>query len=294
MTARKSPQTFAPARQPHAAAGLEPRTAFGAWRLGWFWRWQAWRLRNLHVTDSANAVSHFDGFAGLDRMGYADPFLNLQQSLAMSTPGMFADGTQASRRRLVRELTKPAVAVTIEAPDGSLGGHAWARVGTLTEAMSNYQQVQSLGHLRAEDWQAVELRAARICGSLPLLTLHGIGLAPRWRRGFRPLKLLLKPMLDLGLANGAQFALWWTPRGSSLHAVSLGFGARLLHKSSACCLFLLADIRPLAQVFAALPPSAIADLLAQVTPARRHQDASTPRSAAFARAQKKRAREIAA
>ena len=102
----------------------------------------------------------------------------------------------------------------------------------------------------------------------PLLVCHDLGLDVRYRRGFAPLKQLLRPLLELAQRHGARRALWWAPRGGALHQLSIGFGARPLHEAEHVTFFLLDDIRPLAHLFAVLPAGGISDLLTRRSPKR--------------------------
>ncbi|HSX59198.1 MAG TPA: hypothetical protein VLF18_03260 [Tahibacter sp.] len=249
-------------------APASPGKALPGWRIRWFWRWQAWRLRKAHSHEASHGVALYDSVHALDHLGYVDDFCELHAQLMRESPLLGCDAPAAFSRRLARELHGNCAMALLGAPDGSPVGYAWARSGLVAEAVQHFQQVQALGHLSSADWAELERRASALAGNGFVLALNGIGLAPRYRRGFAPLKLLLKPLIELGLQQGATRALWWAPRGSALHAMSLGFGAQKLLESPRIVCLMLADTRPLARVFAALPASGIADLLARVAPQR--------------------------
>lgn len=238
------------------------------WRIRCFWRWQAWRLRKAHNHEGGHGVALYDSVHALDQLGYADDFCLLHRQLLRESLLLGLDAPVAFSRRLARELHGHCVMALLGGPDGSPVGYAWARCGSLAEALQHYQQVQALGHLRSDDWIEFERRAAALTGDRVVLAINGIGLASRYRKGFAPLKQLLRPLLELAARNGATRAVWWAPRGSALHAMSLGFGARTMLETSRIVGFVLADTRPLTRVFAALPASSIADLLGRVAPAR--------------------------
>lgn len=243
----------------HARAG---------WRIRWYWRWQAWRLRHAHTPESSHGVACYDSLHALDQLGYLDDFCGLHQQLMRQAqlPGL--DPPAAFSRRLARELSGHCVAALLGTPEGHVAGYAWGRVGSLVEAIQHYQQVQGLGHLRSDDWLALEQRARALTGDAPVLALNGIGLAPRYRHGFAPLKHLLKPLMDLAVHNGANRAIWWVPRNGTLPTLALGLGAEVVLETASIVGFVLADLRPLARIFAALPASGIAALLARVAPPR--------------------------
>jgi hypothetical protein len=238
------------------------------WRIRWFWRWQAWRLRKARSHEASHGVALYDSVHALDQLGYIDDFCELHAQLTRESPLLGADSPAAFSRRLARELHGNCAMALLGAPDGSPVGYAWARSSFLSEAMQHYQQVQSLSHLRSDDWADFERAAGKRMGNAAVLAINGIGLAPRYRKGFAPLKLLLKPLLELGLQHNATRAIWWAPRGSALHAMSLGFGAETLLQTPRVVGLLMTDTRPLARVFAALPASGIAELLARVAPPR--------------------------
>lgn len=239
-----------------------------AWRVRWFWRWQAWRLRHARIQESGSGVALYDSLRALDQRGHVEDFCNLHRQLIREAPLAGLDSPIGFSRRLARELQGACTMAVLAAPDGRPGGYAWGRSGTLDDALGHYQQVLALNHLRSDEWKELQRRAAAAVGGAPLLAINGIGLAPPYRKGFAPLKLLLKPLLDRSLQHGVWRAIWWVPRASALHAMSLGFGADVVLQTPRIVCFLLADTRPLARVFAALPASGIADLLARVAPAR--------------------------
>lgn len=263
------------AAHPVSPSGAVPTVAFdgaptraSAWRIRWFWRWQAWRLRKARSHEASHGVALYDSAHALDQFAYVDDFCLLHRQLLRESllPGL--DTPVAFSRRLARELHGHCVMAVLGAPDGSPVGYAWARCGSLADALQHYQQVQALGHLRSDDWIEFERRAAALAGDAVVLAINGIGLASPYRKGFAPLKQLLKPLLELAACNGATCAVWWAPRGSALHAMSLGFGAHTMLETSRIVGFVLADTRPLTRVFAALPASGIADLLGRIAPAR--------------------------
>lgn len=239
-----------------------------SWRVRCFWRWQAWRLRKAHSHEASHCVSLYDSMQALQRCGYVDDFCLLHRQLLRESLLLGPDAPAAFARRLARELHDHCVLALLGAPDGSPAGYAWARCGRLADALHHYQRVQALSHLSSEDWAAFERRAAALAGDTAVLAINGIGLNSHYRKGFAPLKQLLRPLLELAERHGAAHAVWWAPRGSALHAMSLGFGARTMLETSRVVGFVLADMRPLMRVFAALPASGIADLLGRVAPAR--------------------------
>jgi hypothetical protein len=231
------------------------------WRTRLFWAWHAWRARNLEANESAGGVSTFNNYAALNHRGYVDPLFDLHHALAGSTPGLVPDVRGQFRERLTRELDLRACAAVFANGDGSIGGYAWARVATVGEALHLYQRTTGLAHLRGDDWQRIE-RLRR--DDTPVLMFGDIGLDTRYRRGFSPLKQLLKPLMELGLRHGVRRALWWAPATSPLAVLSAGFGARCVYENETTRFFLLDDIRPLARLFAALPAGEISDLLSRV------------------------------
>ncbi|UXI68915.1 hypothetical protein [Tahibacter amnicola] len=234
-----------------------------AWRTRWFWRWQAWRAhRQAHHEQGGNP--QFDSYSTLDQQGYADPLIALARQLDGTTPGLVAESALAMQLRLIRELGRSGCAVVLPNKDGSLGGYSWGRTSPVAEAMSVYRHVATLAHLRSEDWQAAEQRAVAVCRDELVLALHGIGLIHAFRKGFAPLKQLLKPQFDMALRQSVRRVVWWTPRSGPLAALSTAFGAHRLHETDAAVFFALTDIRPLAQVFAHTPASDIAQLIGRV------------------------------
>lgn len=250
---------------PALSGALQARAG---WRVRWYWRWQAWRLRHARTQESSHGVACYDSVHALDQLGYIEDFCELHQQLMRQAllPGL--DPPAAFSRRLARELHGHCVAALLGTPEGHVAGYAWGRVGSLVEALQHYQQVQTLGHLRSDDWLTLEQRARALIGDAPVLALNGIGLAPRYRRGFAPLKHLLKPLLDLAAQHGVNRVIWWVPRNGTLPSLALGLGAEIVLETPSIVGFVLADLRPLARIFAALPASGIADLLARVAPAR--------------------------
>lgn len=261
-----------------AVPSAVPRAAlsFPGWRVRWFWRWQAWRLRKARAQEPSHGVAQYDSVHTLDRLGYVEDVYQLHHDLMRQALLPDPDTPAAFARRLGRELCGHCTAALLATPEGGIGGYAWGRLGALDETLQHFRQVPVLAHLSSEDWSELERRANAYIGDAAVLALSGIGLASRYRRGFTPLKQLLKPLLDLAKGQGVSQALWWVPRGSPLEGLSLGFGARRLLQTPRVSLFLLADLRPLARVFTALPACGIAELLARVAPARPPQR-QTPR-----------------
>ncbi|MCQ4166963.1 hypothetical protein [Tahibacter harae] len=262
------------AAHPVDLAGAVPSAAahaaltFPGWRVRGFWRWQAWRLRKARAQEPSHGVALYDSVHTLDRLGYVDEFCRLHHDLMRPVQLPDPDTPAAFARRLARELCGHCTAALLATPEGGVGGYAWGRLGALDETLQHFRQVPALAHLGSEDWRVLERRANAHVGDAAVLAVGGIGLASRYRRGFTPLKQLLKPLLDLAQGQGVSRALWWVPRGSALESLSLGFGARRLLQTPYISVFLLADLRPLARVFSALPACGIADLLARVAPAR--------------------------
>ncbi|HJU41045.1 MAG TPA: hypothetical protein VJ724_15860 [Tahibacter sp.] len=236
-----------------------------AWRTRLFWAWHAWRVRKLDAHEGNGGVAVFNNYAALNHRGYVDPLFDLHRALAERTPGLVPDAQDAFRERLSRELDLRACASVFAKGDGSIGGYAWARVATFGEALDLYQRTSALAHLRGDDWH----RLASLQRDMePVVALGDIGLDVRYRRGFAPLKQLIRPIFELALRHGAHRALWWTPAESPLAAMSAGFGARCVHANATTRFFVLDDIRPLARLFAALPAGEISGLLARVAPKR--------------------------
>lgn len=237
-------------------------------RIRWFWRWQAWRLRKHRAHETAVGVAVVDDFASLESHGYTDALFDLHHALAHHAPGLLPESAIYFRERLIRELHGTACATLFAAPAGTIGGYCWARVGSPAQAFEHYRRIPTLAGLGHDQWRYLELRAAAGLREAPVLALNGIGLDPAYRHGFAPLKKLLKPLIEMGLKHGATRAIWWAPRTSPLYALSLAFGADRALETPTAAFFTLADVRPLAQIFAALPASGIADLLCRVAPPR--------------------------
>jgi len=238
------------------------------WRVRWFWRWQAWRLRKARAQEPSHGVAVYDSVHTLDRLGYVDDFCRLHRELMRQALLPDPDTPAAFSRRLARELCGHCTAALLATPEGGIGGYSWGRIGALDEALQHFRQVPALDHLHSADWVELERRAGRHVRDEAVLAISGIGLASRYRRGFTPLKQLLKPLLDLAKGQGVTRAVWWVPRGSPLESLSLGFGARRLLQTPRVSCFLLADLRPLNRLFSALPACGIAELLARIAPAR--------------------------
>jgi hypothetical protein len=251
------------------------------WRARWFWRWQAWRLRKHRAHETACGVALADDFAEFERHGYTDALFDLHHALAHHAPGLLPEGATYFHARLKREFQGTACATLFVAPGGAIGGYCWAHVAPARHCLDYYRLVSTLAGVTHEEWRHVEARAGA-GGDVPLLVLDAIGLDNAYRHGFAPLKQLVKPLIEMGLRNGATRALWWAPRTSPVYDLSLAFGAERALETSVATFFVLTDVRPLAQVFAALPASGIADLLARVArprPPRPPRVATTPEQA---------------
>lgn len=235
------------------------------WRNRLFWAWQAWRLRKAPAQPSNGGVSVFNNFAALKHKGYADPLHELHSALATSTPGLAAAAGDDFQRRLSGELGKQSCIALFARGDGAVGGYVWGRVARYDEALEMFRQSPGLAHLRSSDWLRL---LTCVPDNTPLLVCNDLGLDVRYRRGFAPLKQLLKPLFDLAQRHGAKRALWWAPRGGALHELSTWFGARPLHEGEHVTFFVLDDVRPLARVFVTLPAGDISDLLARLAPKR--------------------------
>jgi hypothetical protein len=246
------------------------------WRNRLFWAWQAWRLRKLETADSGGGVNVFNNFAALRHRGYIDALFDLHNAMSAATPGLSPAQPEEFQRRLIRELNNPACMALFTQPDGRVGGYAWGRIAKRSEALDLLQQTPSLAHLGSDDWLQL---ASRLRTDVPLLLCKELGLDVRYRRGFAPLKHLLKPLLDLALRHGARRALWWVPRNSPLRSLSAGFGARPVFETETVSFFLLGDIRPLARIFATLPAGDISARLARLVP----RAPAPPRPAALQR-----------
>lgn len=235
------------------------------WRNRLFWAWQAWRLRKAEPQPANSGVSVFSNFAALKHKGFADPLYDLHRMLALATPGLAAADAEDFQRRLACELAKHGCLALFARGDGSVGGYVWGRVARYDEALEAFRQTQGLAHLRSSDWLRL---LTCVPDNTPLLVCHDLGLDVRYRRGFAPLKQLLRPLLELAQRHGARRALWWAPRGGALHELSVWFGARPLHEGEHVTFFLLDDLRPLARLFTVLPAGGISDLLARLAPKR--------------------------
>jgi hypothetical protein len=240
-------------------------TAATTWRARLYWAWHAWRLRHAQGQEGSGAVSVFNNFSALSHRGYADALFDLHAALAVVTPGLQPDDSHAFRRRLMRELSTRSCMTLFANGDGSVGGYAWGRVATYDEALDHFQRLPSLAHLSGDDWMRL---LACVPDAAPLLIINDIGLDIRYRRGFAPLKQLLKPLIDLAERHGAKRALWWVPRGSAMHAMSLSFGARPVYENATTVFVVLNDLRAIARIFSALAAGEISDLLSRIAPAR--------------------------
>lgn len=235
------------------------------YRTRLFWKWQAWRLRKLAAPEGSRSVNLFSNFSALDHRGYADAVCELLPSL-VDAAGVPAPTSAAQvRQRLKRELGLQSCAAILANDAGVVGGYAWGRVTTGSSALDSYRHIPNLASLEAEDWQ----RLQAVLGEKPLLVLYSIGLAANYRYGFSPLKLLLKPLFDLGLNCHARHAFWWAPRESAMHDISVAFGARSVLVKDSAVFFVHDDIASIARVLSVLPSVEISDLLARVGPARR-------------------------
>ena len=246
------------------------RRQFEAWQRRRYWAHVA---LNAHHGEGSNGTAVCDGLEALELLGYSEHLFDLCQQLD-GLPGITpAEHARHMRLRLVRELYAPAAASLLGTPEGRLGGYAWARAAALAPTLRNLRLRAGLSQVEPTLWSRLEERLAGIVGSGSVLGIYAIGLAAPWRRGFAPLKQLLRPLLDLGVRNDAAHALWWIPAASSLHAVSLGFGANVVAEAGAGSVFHHPDVPTLARVFAGVPASTIADGLARQAPAR---PAATP------------------
>jgi hypothetical protein len=251
-------------------------TVRAQWRTRWFWRWQAWRLRKHRAHETACGVAIIDNFPALEQHGYTDALFDLHGALVRQAPGMLPENAVRFRERLMRELGGTACATLFAAPDGSIGGYCWARVSSPADALAHYRQIPTLDGLLRDEWLQLEARIAAGSCDAPLLALNGLGLGSAYRHGFAPLKKLLKPLIEMGVRHGATRALWWAPHSSPLFHLSLAFGADRVLETPGCAFFMLADVRPLALIFAALPASGIAELLGRVAPPRPARPARQP------------------
>lgn len=248
--------------------------ALRAWRNRWFWQRQARRLRGETAGDGGQGVSVYPTLRAMDHAGDLEPLCALNLTLEQGVPA--TDPDAALRQRLARELRSPAIAGLLRTPDGTVGGYAWGRVDKLAAQLADLRQTPALAHIAPEDWQRLETKLAKAVGDQPVLAVHAIGLAYRWRRGLAPLKQLLRPLLELGVRTHAHAALWYAPRGTPVHHLAVGFGANVVADVGGLVFFLHPDIRPLARIFAALPASVIADGLAKVLAPRATAPARAP------------------
>lgn len=229
-----------------------------------YWRWQAWRLRKVQAQEASRSVSLFANLAALNHRGHADLLCELARSLCARSTGLAASSPLQVRERLARELGQRSRVAVLGGSGGGVGGYAWARVTTCTDAIDNFRQTPSLCRLGDQDW--AELSA--LLGDKAALVIYDLGLDTHYRRGFSPLKQLLKPLFELGLSYAATRALWWAPRDSAAYDLSVAFGARCIAGNGDVAFFVHDDIASLAQVFAALPAGEISRLLARVNPVR--------------------------
>ena len=228
-------------------------------RVRLFWKLQAWRLRNTVAPESSRSVSQFSNFMALSHRGNADAICDLAESLSTHSTELSAITAAAVKTRLARELGPKSCVTVLGAEKGSVGGYAWARVSQPTEALANFRYHADLVHLDDAAWD----KLAGIVGSDPCLVFYDMGLCSQYRRGFSPLKQLLKPLLELGLDHGAKRAFWWAPAGSAACQLSLAFGARAVMQQGDAVFFLHDAIAGIARVLTALPASAIATLLSR-------------------------------
>jgi hypothetical protein len=240
------------------------RGAGSSYRARLFWMWQAWRLRKAIPQEGSRSVSLFSNFAALDHRGYADTLCTLLEALSARCGGRVVTTAAEARLRLKREIGLQSCVAVLATGTGAVGGYAWARVTTGSEAVARFRQAPGLSALQESDWNAV----AALVKDTPTLAFYDIGLDTHYRRGFSPLKLLLRPLFELGVTHRAQRALWWAQRGSALHAISLAFGARAVVEREDCVFLQHSDIASIAHVLAVLPASEISDLLARVAPGR--------------------------
>lgn len=238
--------------------------AVSSYRTRLFWRQQAWRLRNAVPQDGSRSVNLFSNFAALDHRGYADTLCALLETLCARSGGRFVTTAADARQRLKREIGLQSCVAVLATAGGAVGGYAWARVTAGPDAIAQFRQAPGLSALDAPDWDAV----SALIKNKRTLAFYDIGLDTHYRRGFLPLKMLLKPLFELGVTHRAQNALWWAQRGSALHAISLAFGARTLIERKDCVFLQHSDIASIARVLAVLPASEISNLLARIAPRR--------------------------
>lgn len=240
------------------------RGAGSSYRTRLFWKWQAWRLRKAVPQESSRSVSLFSNFAALDHRGHADALCTLLETLHARSGGRVATTAADARLRLKREIGLQSCVAMLVTGAGAVGGYAWARVMAGSDAVAQFRQAPGLSALQESDWNAV----SALVKDKPTLAFYDIGLDTHYRRGFSPLKLLLRPLFELGMTYRAQRALWWAQRGSALHAISLAFGASTVAEREDCVFLQHGDIASIARVLAVLPASEISDLLARVAPGR--------------------------
>lgn len=229
-----------------------------------YWVWQAWRLRHAATAEAAGSASVCTNFAAIEHRGFADSLCELAESLSLNTPGLATESKHDIRVRLSRDLGPRACAVVLSAGKQVAGGYAWGLVQHGPAALASLRRLPSLAAISERDWGA----AAVAVGERVTLVLHDIGLDARYRYGFAPLKQLLKPLFDLGVAQAARRALWWTPRTSPVYGLSLAFGAREVGSDEGIAFFVHHDVAAIARVLNALPAGEISTLLARVGPAR--------------------------
>ncbi|WP_255913087.1 hypothetical protein [Tahibacter harae] len=246
-------------------------------RVRLFWKLQAWRLRNTVAPETSRSVSQFSNFMALSHRGNADAICDLAESLSTHSTELSAISAAAVKTRLARELGPKSCVTVLGAEKGSIGGYAWARVSTPAEALDNYRCNADLVHIDDAAWD----KLAGILGTDSCLVFYDLGLCSQYRRGFSPLKQLLKPLLELGLGHGAGRAFWWAPAGSAACQLSLAFGARAVLQHGDRVFFLHEAIAGIARVLTALPASAISTLLGRAAGARAPREPS--RSAATLR-----------
>lgn len=240
-----------------ANAGSNLRT-----RLYWFW--QAWRLRNATMVESAGAASVFTSFAAIERRGLADALGELIAALSGSTPGLVAVTADEARRRLEAALGSGACAVVLGGDGQAAGGYAWARVDDGEAALAALRRLPALAAVAERDWAA----AAAAVGTQRTLVLHDIGLDARYRYGFSPLKQLLKPLFEYGDTHAVRRALWWAPRSSPLFGLSLAFGARAVGGDDGIAFFVHRDPAAVARILGVLSAGEISSRLARIGPPR--------------------------
>lgn len=248
--------------------GLVAAGAGSNLRVRLFWKLQAWRLRNTVAPESSRSISQFSNFMALSHRGNADAICDLAESLSTHSSELSTLSATAVKTRLARELGPKSCVTVLGAEKGSVGGYAWARVSTPADALVNYRYNADLVHLDDAAWD----KLAGIIGAAPCLVLYELALCSQYRRGFSPLKQLLKPLLELGLSHGAKRALWWAPAGSAACQLSLAFGARAVMQHGGAVFFLHDAIAGIARVLTALPASAISSLLSRAAGARKPRE----------------------